>query len=91
MNGDDQNKIDDLNKTLYSRNTPDIRTKRRLRLHESDVEVKTDWEHPQEERTLPNDLLNEKYNNLFYEFTDWSYINSIPKEKMEKLYETLFK
>jgi hypothetical protein len=33
----------------------------------------------------------EKYNNLFYEFTDWSYINSIPKEKMEKLYETLFK
>ena len=61
MNGDDQNKIGELNKSLYSRNTPDIRTKRRLRLHESEVEVKTDWDHPKEEVTLPSNLLNEKY------------------------------
>jgi len=44
---------------------------------------------PLKRETLTNSI--EKYNNLFYEFTDWSYINSIPKEKMEKLYETLFK
>lgn len=61
MNGDDQNKIGELNKSLYSRNTPDIRTKRRLRLHESEVEVKTDWDHPKEEVTSPSNLLNEKY------------------------------
>ena len=44
---------------------------------------------PLKRETLTNSI--EKYNNLFYEFTEWSYINSIPKEKMEKLYETLFK
>jgi len=44
---------------------------------------------PLKRETLTNSI--EKYNNLFYEFTDWTYINSIHKEKMEKLYETLFK
>lgn len=48
MNGDDQNKIDELNKSLYSRNAPDIRTKRRLRFHEQEVNVNTDWEHKSE-------------------------------------------
>ena len=33
----------------------------------------------------------EKLNNLYDEFTDWDYINSIPIEKMDKLYENLLK
>jgi hypothetical protein len=33
----------------------------------------------------------EKLDNLYNEFTDWSYINSIPNEKMDKLYENLVK
>lgn len=33
----------------------------------------------------------EKFNELFYEFTDWKYINIIPIEKMSKLYENLLK
>ena len=33
----------------------------------------------------------EKINNLYCEFTDWEYINSISKEKMTKLFETLLK
>jgi hypothetical protein len=31
----------------------------------------------------------EKIDNLYCEFTDWEYINSISKEKMKKLFETL--
>ena len=34
---------------------------------------------------------SEKLENLYNEFTDWEYINSIPKEKMDKLYENLLK
>ena len=33
----------------------------------------------------------EQLNNLYDEFTDWDYINSIPTEKMDKLYENLLK
>lgn len=33
----------------------------------------------------------ESFDKLFYEFTDWDYINSISREKMEKIYENLFK
>ena len=33
----------------------------------------------------------EKLDKLYNEFTDWEYINLIPKEKMKKLYETLIK
>ena len=33
----------------------------------------------------------EKLDKLYNEFTDWEYINSIPTEKMKKLFETLLK
>lgn len=33
----------------------------------------------------------EKLDNLYNEFTDWDYINLIPNEKMDKLYENLLK
>jgi hypothetical protein len=44
---------------------------------------------PFKRETLKNTL--KKVNELFYEFTDWDYINLIPKEKMEILYEKLLK
>jgi hypothetical protein len=48
MNQEEKSQIDELKDTLYSRNAPDIRTKRRLRFGSGDVdEIKTDWEHPE--------------------------------------------
>jgi len=43
--------------------------------------------------TKRNNIISsiDKLNNLYCEFTDWEYINSFPKEKMNKLYETLLK
>lgn len=49
MNPDDKSVIENLKKSLYSPNAPDIRTKRRLRFTKQDISVKTDWEHPKEE------------------------------------------
>ena len=43
---------------------------------------------PSKRDTLKNSL--ESFNKLFYEFTNWDYINLIPKEKMSKLHENLF-
>ena len=43
---------------------------------------------------LKREILKSSIDNLdklYYEFTDWEYINLIPKEKMEKLYENLLK
>lgn len=42
----EESKIEQLKKSLYSRNSPDIRAKRRLQYEEPEVDVKTDWEHP---------------------------------------------
>ena len=44
---------------------------------------------PLKRESLINSI--EKYDKLYHEFTDWEYINLIPKEKMEKLYENLLK
>lgn len=41
---------------------------------------------------LKRDILSisiEKMDKLFYKFTDWDYVNSLPKEKMKKLYKNL--
>jgi hypothetical protein len=43
---------------------------------------------PSKRETLTKSI--EIFDELFYEFSDWDYINEIPKEKMEKLYENLF-
>lgn len=45
--------------------------------------------NPLNRETLFNTI--EKMNSLYDEFTDWEYINSIPKEKMNKLYTNLLK
>lgn len=46
MPPEERSKIEELKKSLYSRNAPDVRTRRRLRLEEVSDTVKNDWEHP---------------------------------------------
>ena len=48
MPPDDRNRIEDLKRSLYSRDAPDVRTRRKLRFSDQVSEVKTDWEHPPE-------------------------------------------
>ncbi|MFA6432778.1 MAG: hypothetical protein WCV82_03135 [Candidatus Paceibacterota bacterium] len=48
MPQDDSNRLEDLKRSLYSRNAPDVRTRRKLRFSDQTSEMKTDWEHPQE-------------------------------------------
>jgi hypothetical protein len=57
---DDKSRIEELKKSLYSRNAPDVRTRRHQSLHSRSLgDVKTDWEHPKEE-PLGEDF-NEEY------------------------------
>ena len=66
MNQEEKSRIEELKKSLYSRVAPDIRTKRRLRFHEQDVDVKTDWEHPKE---VDDEIeLNKKYKDTSMSF-----------------------
>ncbi len=66
MNQEDKSQIDELKSSLYSRNAPDIRTKRRLRFGDEETEVKTDWEHPVE---VQEDVeLNKKYKDRSMSF-----------------------
>jgi hypothetical protein len=58
---EEKSNIDDLQKTLYSRNAPDVRTRRKLRFMPSENKVKTEWERPPEE-TVDTEL-NAKYEN----------------------------
>ncbi len=75
MNSDDKSGIEDLKKSLYSPNTPDIRTKRRLRFTTQEVDVKTDWEHPKEvDESLE---LNKKYKDNSMSFFTKILIASI--------------
>ncbi len=47
---DDKSRIEELKKNLYSRNAPDVRSRRHSSLHSKSFDdVKTDWEHPKEE------------------------------------------
>ncbi len=43
---EDRSKIEELKKSLYSRNAPPVTAGRRLHLRPKDYDVKTDWEHP---------------------------------------------
>lgn len=45
---EDRNRIEDLKRSLYSRNAPDVRTRRKLRYSDQPDNIKTDWEHPEE-------------------------------------------
>jgi hypothetical protein len=75
MNQEDNSKIDELNSSLYSRNTPNIRTKRRLRFQDEEVDVKTDWEHPVED--VEKVELNTEYKDIGMSFLTKILITSI--------------
>ena len=51
--------IEDLKKSLYSRTTPDVRTRRRFRAHPEETDLRKDWEHPPETKEEPK--LNTMY------------------------------
>lgn len=57
---DDQNHIDELQKSLYSRDAPDVRTRRKLRFASVESDLKTSWEHPPEDNIAPAGL-NQEY------------------------------
>ncbi len=57
---DEQNRIEDLKKSLYSRSAPDVRTRRKLRFTPSESQVQTSWERPPEDNLPPVDL-NKQY------------------------------
>jgi len=48
MPPEDQSRIEDLKQSLYSRNAPDVRTRRKLRFSDVSTDLKQDWEHPPE-------------------------------------------
>ncbi len=75
MNQEDSSKIDSLKKSLYSRSSPDIRTKRRLRFTSQETDVKTDWEHPEE---IKEDVeLNKRYKDTSMSFFTKILVTSI--------------
>ena len=51
--------IEELKKSLYSRTTPDIRTRRRFRAHPQESDLRNDWERPPENPEVPK--LNTEY------------------------------
>ncbi len=75
MNLDEKSKIDDLNKSLYSRSAPEIRSKRRLHLHDKPTDIQTDWSHPEEEKKEV--MLNEEYKDSTMSFLTKILVTSI--------------
>ena len=75
MNQEDKSRIDDMKKSLYSREAPDIRTKRKLRFSSDTNDIKTDWEHPVE--VEENVELNKRYKDTSMSFFTKLFIFSI--------------
>ncbi|MDE2040763.1 MAG: hypothetical protein KGI59_00020 [Patescibacteria group bacterium] len=57
---EDKSRIEELNTSLYSRNAPDIRSRRKLRYSNEETSLKSDWEHPAEDDVRPKEL-NQAY------------------------------
>ncbi len=72
---EEKNRIEELKKSLYSRNTPDVRTRRKLRFTPSDSQVRTDWEHPKDEDLKP--ILNTHYEDHSMSFFTKLLIGSL--------------
>lgn len=59
MHEEEKNRIEDLKQSIYSRNAPDVRSRRKMRFNTAETEMKRDWEHPVEVREDP--VLNQAY------------------------------
>jgi len=59
---DEKNRIEELKKSLYSRNAPDVRTRRKLRFTPAESTIQTDWKNPDEAGdNQPVAVLNKQY------------------------------
>lgn len=59
---DEKNRIEELKKSLYSRNAPDVRTRRKLRFTPTESTVRTDWKDPNElQQEQVATILNKDY------------------------------
>ncbi len=59
---DEKNRIEELKKSLYSRNAPDVRTRRKLRFTPTESTVRTDWNDPNADpNEQPAPVLNKQY------------------------------
>lgn len=74
MNPEEKSKIDKLNKSLYSRNAPDIRSNRRLHTEEQESTVSTDWQH---ETETVEPVISQDYKNKTMSFLTKILITSI--------------
>lgn len=75
MNAEDKSRIDELNKSLYSRNAPSVRSKRRFRFKPQENDVETDWKH--EEDKTEDIELNKKYKDNSMSFFTKILLTSI--------------
>jgi len=71
----DQNHIDELKKSLYSRTVPDVQTRRKVRFEDGVSSIKSDWEHPPEQ-DRPSVVLNTKYKDNSMSFFTKLFIAS---------------
>jgi len=70
----DSDSIEQLKKSLYSRSTPDIRTRRRFRASPEETDLPKDWEHPPENPDEPK--LNAEYRDHSMSFFTKIFIGS---------------
>ncbi len=76
MPPEDKSKIEELKKSLYSRNAPEIRARRRLQFSKEDIaNIKTDWQSPNENNEEV--VLNKKYENNSMSFLNKLLLGSI--------------
>lgn len=73
---DDNSRIDELQKSLYSREAPDVRTRRKLRWSEKLSQVKTSWGKPAPDDVAPKEL-NQHYEDHSMSFFTKLLIGSI--------------
>ena len=76
MMSEDKSKIDELNKSLYSRNAPSVRSKRRMRFFQRDTsDVRVDWEHKNNENeSLVLNKLYQDHSMSFFKKLLWGSI-----------------
>ena len=63
MPPDEKSSIEDLKRSLYSRTTPEVRTRRKLRFHDDNSTVQKSWETVAEEN--PQTYFNNSYKNPY--------------------------
>ncbi|MEN9524454.1 MAG: hypothetical protein RL536_523, partial [Candidatus Parcubacteria bacterium] len=75
---DEKNRIEELKKSLYSRNAPDVRTRRKLRFTPIESNVRTDWSDANEGTDQrPSPVLNQHYEDHSMSFFTKLLITSI--------------